>query len=406
LESFIARQPIFDRQRAVIGYELFFRDGLSNVFDFPDPTQATSKVMLNSLTLFSIEVLTGGHKAFINLTRDVLIKDYAHLFTPAQIACEILEDIPEDMETVAACRRLKKWGFTIVLDDYTWKETTEVLVELADIVKVDFLALEERELQETTRFLKGLNVTLLAEKVETYENFNKALAMGFDLFQGYFFAKPELMRQQDLTTSKMNCLRLIAESQKAEPDFDAVEAIVKQDVALSYRLLRYINSAYFGFKVEIRSIKQAVVLLGAREFSRWATLIGMSGLGENKPTELFSVALARARFLEQLAQPLGLAKHADDLFMVGLFSLLDAAMDRPFDDLLADIPVSADVKDALTGRGGPFLRALKGVIAFEKAEWAELFKDLPTLAKSDFSVPAAYISAHDFANKSLANFNG
>lgn len=400
----MARQPIFDRDRVVVGYELFFRDGLSNVFDFPDPNQATSKVMLNSLTLFNIEILTGGHKAFINLTRDVLIRDYAHLFTPDQIACEILEDIPADIETVAACRRLKKWGFTVVLDDYTWKESTEGLLELADIVKVDFLALEERELQETAKFLTGLGVTLLAEKVETYEVFNKALAMGFHLFQGYFFAKPEVVKRQDLATSKMNCMRLISEAQKPEPDFNVVEDIVKQDVALSYRLLRYINSAYFGFKVEIRSIKQAVVLLGSREFSRWATLIAMSGLGEGKPTELFAVALTRARFLELLAPAIGLAKHADDLFMVGLFSLLDAAMDRPFENLLEDIPVSADVKDALTRRGGPFLKPLRGIICFEQAQWSELFKELPALAKSDFSAPSAYIAAVDWANKSLANF--
>jgi EAL and modified HD-GYP domain-containing signal transduction protein len=404
LDSFIARQPIFDRNRAVIGYELFFRDGLSNVFDFPDPTQATSKVMLNSLTLFNIEVLAGGHKAFINLTRDVLIKDYAHLFTPAQIACEILEDIPADLEAVAACRRLKKWGFTIVLDDYTWKESTEELVELADIVKVDFMALEQRELQETTKLLQGLGVTLLAEKVETYEDFEKAFSMGFHLFQGYFFAKPELMKRQDLPTSKMNCLRLISEAQKPEPDFGEVEKIVKQDMTLSYRLLRYINSAYFGFKVEIRSIKQAVVLLGAREFSRWATLIAMSGLSDGKPTELFCVALTRARFLEQLAAPLGLGKHAEDLFLVGMFSLLDAAMDRPFDELLDDIPVSCDVKDALAMRGGPFLKALRGVLCFEKAQWAAFFKELPALAQLEFSAPNAYISSVAWANKSLASF--
>ncbi|MCP4599727.1 MAG: HDOD domain-containing protein [Proteobacteria bacterium] len=402
MESFIARQPIFDRQRAVIAYELLFRDGISDVFEFPDPTEATSRVMLNGLTLFGIQVLTGGRKAFVNLTRDVLIEDYVHLFSTEDIACEILEDIPADMEAVSACRRLKKHGFTIVMDDYSWRDRREELVELADIVKIDFSTHDDEELKGTTKWLRNKKVTLLAEKVETYDDFNRALKMGFDLFQGYFFAKPELMQQRDLAGSKMNCMRLITEVQNYEIDFNAVEKIVKQDVSLSYRLLRYINSAYFGFRVEIRSIKQAVVLLGSREFSRWATLVAMSGLVDDKPAELFSVALTRARFLELLAPQMGQAKNAEDLFMVGLFSLLDASMDAPFEKIIENIPVTDDVKDALLQQGGLFIRPLKAIIQFERGNWAGFFKEMPAFAKSDFSVPGAYIAAVGWVQKSLS----
>ena len=402
MESFIARQPIFDRERTVIGYELFFRDGITNFFEFPDPTEATSRVMLNSVTLFGVQVLTGGRKAFVNLTREVLVEDYVHLFSSDDIACEILEDIAADVETVAACRRLKKAGFTIVMDDYNWQDHKEELIELADIVKIDFLSHDDKELRDVAAFLKEQNVILLAEKVESYQEFNKALDLGFDYFQGYFFAKPELMRQRDMATSKMNCMRLIAEVQSYEIDFNQVEKIVKQDVVLSYRLLRYINSAYFGFRVEIRSIKQAVVLLGSREFNRWATLVAMSGLSDDKPEELFSLSLTRARFLEVLAPHMGMQKSSEDLFLVGLFSLLDAAMDSPFEKIIEDIPVAADVKNALLGVGGPYLHPLKGIICFEQGDWIGFFKELPIFANQDFSVPTAYVDAVGWVHKSLA----
>ncbi len=401
MENFIARQPIFNRDREVVAYELLFRNGLKNAFDFSDGTEATSHVMVNSLMLFGMRALTGGNKAFINVTREVLARDYVQLFPPDLVVPEVLEDIVEDHEAISACLRLKKAGFQIALDDVVALEGRERMSEFADIVKVDFMAADEEMQKTIAEKLKESDVTLLAEKVETNEEFERACEWGYALFQGYFFAKPEILSKKSVPGDKLQYMQLMRQIHRAELDLDQIEQLIKQDVSLSYRLLRYINSAFFGWRVEIRSIKQALVLLGEIEIKKWATLVTMAFMGSDKPAELIMTAMTRARFCEALAPQIRLKKEAGDFFLMGMFSVLDAVMNRPLEEILGEMPISKNIVSSLLGEEGVYRSVLDMAVCYERGDWDTFSEIAAKIGVSENQIPDVYLTSVDFANQSL-----
>ncbi|MGC4087075.1 MAG: HDOD domain-containing protein [Polyangiaceae bacterium] len=304
MELFIARQPIFDATRDVVGYELLFRNGLGNYFSAADSSDATRQVLLNTFVLFGLNRLTGGKPAFINFTRDFLFNDLVRLFPPQSIVVEVLEDIEPDADVVAACRSLKAAGYTIALDDVVDLERCGELIELCDIVKADLRATPVERRGDLPRLLRGRPLRLLAEKVETHDEFRSAANDGFALFQGYFFAKPELVQRRDVPGNRMQYLRLMRELCSAPTNMDAVERIIKQDLSLSYRLLKYVNSPLWGLRAEIGSVRHALTILGQRDFRRWATLATLACAAPDKPSELLEIGLTRARFCETLSTAL------------------------------------------------------------------------------------------------------
>ncbi len=401
MENFIARQPIFNSSREVVAYELLFRNGLKNAFDFPDGDEATSHVMVNSLMLFGMRALTGGTQAFINITEELLVKDYVQLFPQDLIVAEILEDITENPEAIAACLRLKKAGFQIALDDVVKIEGREQFSKLADIIKVDFMDTDEAGQKVIAEYFKGVDVTLLAEKVETPEEFTRARNMGYKLFQGYFFAKPEILSKKSVPGGKLQYLQLMQQIHRSELDLNQIEALIKQDMSLSYRLLRYINSAFFGWRVEIRSIKQALVLLGENEIKKWATLVAMAFMGSDKPEELIVTALTRARFCEMVSPQIKLKKHAQDLFLMGMFSILDAVMDRPLEEILSEMPIAESIVKALLGEQGTYRSVLDMALSYECGEWDIFSQIAQKLGATEGGIPDIYLSAVDWAKQSL-----
>lgn len=399
MDLYIARQPIFDATRDVIGYELLFRDGLSNCFGSTDGNEATRQVLLNTFVLFGLSRLTGGRPAFINFTREYLFNDLIRLFPPHSVVVEILEDIPADPEVVAACRWLKESGYTLALDDVTALEPYGTLLELVDIVKVDFRATPPEQRRAMAKRLMGSTVRLLAEKVETYQEFREAVDEGFALFQGYFFSKPEIVRKRDVPGNKAQYLRLLRELRKPDVTVDGLERIIKQDISLSYRLLKYINSPLFGLRSEIRSVRHALTLLGERDVRRWSMLAALSGLAPEKPSELLETGLMRARFCETLSGVLGAdaREAADEMFLVGLFSVLDALLDVSLEEAVRDAGVPARVKAALLGVPSPLRDVLELVSAYERGEWESVAKLLDALNVDLRAVAQVFVDSVDWA---------
>ncbi len=372
MEQFIARQPILDRHLNVFGYELLFRNGFENCFTGVDGDRATAQVIANTSLLFGLETLLGEGKGFINFTRNALVSDYAFALPKHQSVVEILENVEPDDEVMDACGRLKKKGYTLALDDFVYDVKYRDLVKMADIIKVDFFisGVEEREKMAEAFIPSGIK--MLAEKVETMEEYQQAVEMGYHYFQGYFFSKPVILSRKDVPGFKISQLRLLQMINETEMDFQGLSDLIQNDMAISYKLLRLVNSAAFGLRSRVTSIHQALGMLGENGIRRWASILSMMGLAEDKPKELVLSSLIRAKFCELLSSHVnGWQNDGDSLFLVGLFSLLDAIVGRPLPDLLAELPLKKDIVDAILARGKWGL-ALEMILALEKCEWTRI----------------------------------
>ena len=349
--AFVGRQPIFSQAQSVYAYELLFRSGsTTNANTAGQGDAVTTTVMNNSLSVIGLDTLTGGKLAFVNMTRTLLLRGDYKVLPKDVTVIELLEDIVPDPEVIEACRELKSAGYMLALDDLVSSDGYEPLLDLADIVKVDFMGTDHAKREQLAKKLAGHNTRLLAEKVETHDEFAQALQHGYELFQGYFFSKPEIVAVKDVPGMNQNYLRMLVEINRPDIDFDQLEKIVKTDLSLSSKLLRYLNSASMGVRNKITSIKQALVMLGLKPLKRWATLIFMANMGKDKPEELMVTSLVRAKFCESMAKQAGLSEREFDLFMMGMMSVLDVMMGRPIDELLGPMPLEQDVKATLSGQ--------------------------------------------------------
>jgi EAL and modified HD-GYP domain-containing signal transduction protein len=369
LDSFIARQPIFDEHQSVFGYELLFRSGLDNVFRSSDPDQATSKVLTDSLSLFSMATLTGGKRGFINITRDILLKDYVFLIPNEQIVVEVLETIRPDAEVIEACRRLKEGGYLLAMDDFVYSEAYQPLVDLADFIKVDFLQTQDGERKGVMEKCRAKEVRFLAEKVENLKTFDEARKIGYSFFQGYFFSKPTVLTRKDIPKFKLHYLRILQEIHRPEMNFNRLGEYIKQEISLSYKLLRYINAPVNGLQQHIRSIAHALVILGYNQLYRWLTLLLFtSGSLDSRNRALLQTALARARMTELLGHGKMAPGEQEGLFLVGIFSLLDALLNEPMEQALARLKLPDPVIKALVRREGIYAPFLALAMACEEAD--------------------------------------
>jgi c-di-GMP-related signal transduction protein len=396
---FVARQPILTRDEKVFGYELLFRDGVEDFFQSPDP-DAASRSTLNTSMLLGLDVLCDGHRAFINCTREILLKDYITLLPSEQTVVEVLETVPADDLVVAACRRLKEAGYVIALDDFAMNDPREVLTDLADIIKVDLRSTSAENAAAMVKRYGPWRCRMLAEKVETREEFIAAKKAGFLYFQGYFFRKPEILTAHEIPANQLNYLRMLKAVSQRELDVREIENLVKSEAALCYRLLRYLNSAAFGFAAEIRSVKHALAILGEREVRRWIRLVATLGAGQGKTTDLVLAALVRARFCELLSP---IIPHGDsDLFLMGLLSLMDTMLEIPMRQVLDHLPVDQESKATLLGgvsRLQPFYQLM---LAQEAGEWNGVSELTAKLHLSETEVASFYLQAMEWARQVTA----
>jgi c-di-GMP-related signal transduction protein len=399
MDTFIARQPIFDRQQQVYGYELLFRSGIDNVFDHPDPTEATTRVIADSLLLLGVEPLTEGKKAFINVTRDVLLREYMTLLPHELFAVEILETVEPDAEVVVACQKLKEAGYTLALDDFSADALAAPLASVADIIKVDFLATSREERQALVRQYVPRGIHLLAEKVETREEFQEAMESGYSYFQGYFFSRPAIFSGKDVPAFKFHLLQILAEINRGELDFKQMTELIKREIFLTYKLLRYINSAFFSLRHQVTSLLQALILLGEHEVKKLIALIAVTSLGKDKPDELVVLSIIRAKFCESLARRVGLSNRSQDLFLLGMFSLIDAIIDQPLAAILRSIPLADDVKAALLGEDNCLRRVYDYTLSYEKGDWQAVSVQAPQLGINEADTLLLYLEAVEWCHK-------
>jgi EAL and modified HD-GYP domain-containing signal transduction protein len=394
--KYLARQPILNRTRELFAYELLFRDGIQNSCEGLDLELASTSVLDTSF-LIGFEKITGGHLMFINCPRDFLLRDYISLFPPGSVVVEILENIQPDQEVIDACLRLKKAGYTIALDDFVDSPGWAPLVVLADIIKVDFRLTNQKEQRELVSRHAHKNIRMLAEKVETHEEYAAGLQMGYSLFQGYFFCRPEMMQHRALPSFRLAYLELLRAATAPEFDIRELASKIKHEPSLTFRLLRYLNSAAFGLRSEIHSVRHALSLLGERELRKWIAVVSVGVLASGKPDELMTVPLVRGRFCELLAPLAQMAGHANDLFLMGLLSLMDAVLDQPLDSLLAELPVRREIKDALQARVGLYWQLLEIAVAHERADWEKATALVTEMGLNEERVSSLYVSAVDWS---------
>ena len=398
MEVYVARQPIFNAEKELFGYELLFREGMSNYFPDIDGSTATSHVLYNSFFTIGIDKIIGDNTAFINFTEDLLLKKLPLMFPPEKVVVEVLENVEPKDEVVAACKEIADQGYHLALDDFFYNKELESLIALANIIKFDFQATSFEKVSQYIEKLSKYNVILLAEKVENYDEFKIARAMGFKLFQGYFFSKPEILKGRDISSVQMSLLQVMAEVNKDNFEFSKVERIISRDVGISYKLLRYMNSAYYRRVCEISSIKQAIVLLGERGMRGFVSLIAMSKLAADKPDELVRSSVIRAKFCELMAQFKSNGLDPSELFTIGLFSLIDAILDDTMENLLGKLPLTDGIKKALTEKEGKLYQYLELAIAYQMAEWEKVSNIANMIRMDESKLPEYFAEAVAWAD--------
>ncbi len=405
MDTFIARQPIFDLKKNVFAYELLFRSGWENYFSHDDIDQAASKVIGDSVLVHGLDTLTAGRKGFYNFSRETLLEAYYTVLPKEETVVEILEDVEPDAEVIKAAEKLKAAGYTLALDDFVYNERFAPLLDLADIIKVDFLLSDRFEQLELAARFAPKGIKMLAEKVETWEIYQDAIKMGYVYFQGYFFSKPTVMTSKDIPAFKLHYLQILKELQKSDLSYDGLEKIIKMEVSLSYKLLRYINSAFFGWKTNISSINHALVLMGENDVKKWASLMVLSSMADDKPNELVVQAVFRARFSECLAPRFGLSAHSQDLFLMGMFSLIDAIIDTSLSELLEKLPIADDIKLALLEQKGRMGEVFQLLLAYERGNWEEIAELTARFKINDDGISRYYLDALEWANQSFKGVN-
>lgn len=381
-EIFIGRQPILNSDQKLIAYELLFRGSAqASAANIVDDVQATSRLLINTFNNFGVERALGNKTAFINISEGLLFSDVLEVLPPDKVVLEILESVKPSAEVAERCRVLKGKGYRLALDDFVYRPEYEPLIPLVAYVKMDIRALGARGLQEQVQALRGRGPNLLAEKVETREELEACRAQLVQFFQGYYFARPETLKMRRLDPSAQLLMQLFGMViSKADPK--TIEAGFRQDVALSYNLLRYINSVGFGLAHKVESIHRALVVLGHTKLARWLTLLMYSTSSQSAaPQALFQTALTRARLAELLGRQRLPAGDHDYLFLCGMFSLLDAMLGVPLEESLRHLNLPEPVTAALLRNEGQYAPYLALSRACEQEDPATL-QALAVKAKS------------------------
>jgi c-di-GMP-related signal transduction protein len=376
MEIFVARQPVFTAKKQVFGYELLFRNSLENIFPNIDGSAATSNLLSNTFFSFDLNEILANKPGLVNFTQDLILQRTPLLFPNENIIIEVLEDVAPEPGVIESLKEFKRQGFKIALDDFVYEPKFNAMISLCSMIKFDIKTTPLETLEPILSEIKTkYNPTLLAEKVETYQEFEKAKQMGFNLFQGYFFAKPEILSKKDVSPNQVAKLKLINEVGQKEIDLQNIEELIKKDLSLSFKLLKFINSAYFQRPTALDTIKDAITFLGVDELKKFIRVVVVSDLSENKPNELVRTSMIRARMCEQCGHMLKTRFTTDELFTIGLFSSMDAILDRSMSDILINLTFSDKIKDALLGRDKQYRGLNTLLTSFQKGEWDhKLFK--------------------------------
>lgn len=392
-DVFVARQPIFDDHQRVFAYELLFRSEPLTCLG-PGATEAENPRVISNGMVVGLASLTDQKPAFVTFSRDALLGDLAFSLPKKDVVVEVLESVVSDQETLSACQRLKAAGYRLALADVEDEPRQGALADLVDFIKVDVLAATPEACSRMVRkYRNAPHRALLAERVETREALAEARARGYDYFQGRFFARRSATPSKAIPGFRLNYLRLLHELNRPEVDMRRLEEVVKQEASITFRLLRRVNSAAYGFRLETSSLRHALVLLGEREIRLCATVWAMADLARDTPSETVIASTLRARLCELLAPMADLADRSLDLFLLGMFSMLDAILDQPMDRILVALPLGGELREALLGRTNRLRAVLDCVLAYEQGRWADVSSLASSAGIQERDIPTSYLEA-------------
>lgn len=401
MEVFVTRQPIFDLYDRIAGYELLYR-ATPGAAQAPPTVSAemSNRVILDAFLGIGLQRVTDGRPAFINCTRELLLSGNVEILDVRHVVIEVLESIEPDEQVVAACEHLASLGYRIALDDFAFEPEWEPLVRIAYVVKVDVLQWSYEELAARVAPLRGRDVLLLAEKVESSNVRRQCVELGFDLFQGYHFSQPELVTQRDLSVDEMRILELLNLMRDLNIPDAKIEDRVRADLSVSYKLIRMAHSAAIG-GTGVQSVGHAIRLLGRDRLYRWLAMLMLSTIGDRRgiDEERVSTALLRARFCELIGQRTGNRRAAGALFLTGLFSLLDAIMGVPMEDILEHMDLEPSIRHALLDRSGVYGAVLATVEAYQFARWDELPRLASAIPVAPNDLARMYLESLDWCRK-------
>lgn len=368
----IACQPILNTKGRIFGYELLYRSSPdSTQYDAADGDAATRELLATAFGDIGIKKITGGHRSFVNFPAHLLQEDIPLLYSKDILVVEVLESVKPTVENIQALQRLKQRGYMVALDDFSFPAGYEEMVRLSNIIKIDFLDYPNRnDLEGLIRKIRQIgDKVLLAEKVETQEDFEIARDLGFSLFQGFFFSKPKLHSGLHLSPMEMSRLQLLRCLRDEELDFREIAEIIKRDVVLTHKLLRIVNSANYGLSFFVSSILHALTILGTSGTRKWISFAILQDCAGKNEQELSRMALTRGLFMERIAIPLKRKREKETFFLFGLFSMADALMKAPIEEVLSHTNLSAKVKEPLMSGEGDLAELLNLVISYERADW-------------------------------------
>lgn len=400
MDVFIARQPIFDNSKNLIAYELLYRDseGASSFAGNVDGSYATSVLISDAITVFGLDNLTNGRPAFINFTRKLIMDDFAYLCNPEEIVIEVVEDTVIDDVFVDKIRELKEAGYRIAIDDYVGDENFDKLLEYADIIKVDILGMSLEKREEIARKVQALGKILLAEKVESYEDYEHAMLNEYSLFQGYYLQRPKTMSKKSININPGSYAELVRELSKGDPDFNVLTEGVRQNVGLTYKLLQHINTLRYFRYFRVKSIRMALVTLGLDEVRRWILLMMAKDLGQRNNEEVIKMAFVRGMFAEKLSLKTRHKHRSSEVFIMGMFSMMDIIAETDPRAVLRDLPLEQDVIDAILGRESNIAYILDYAKAFEMGDWDQLKELDGAIHASEEEIAKQYIDSLMYAD--------
>ncbi len=396
-EVFVARHPIFDRYKNVYGYELVFRTGFEAQYGQIEADRSA----VDFLAFVDFEELADGKKGFVNFTRELLLTEL-----PAQLPRETMivgipVELTREASLVETCLSMKDAGYMLALTGLGPEDIESPMLKVVDIAKVDFALFDSQQQKALCRRLTSLGVSPLAEGLDEIDQFEQACQWGCSFFEGEFFSKPDQRIEDKIPGNEMAHLRVLHAASQAEVNYDELAELIEQDVAMTYMLLRFMNSAWFGLRYEIRSVKHALVMLGPQEIRRWVSLFVVRMTGKDKPFELLLRSLTRARSAEMAGLMVEMNEQSSELFLMGMFSVIDALMDTPLDKILSDLPLGEDIKDALLGVQNEHRRVFDMILAYERGQWQRFSHFASAMQIDERLVPDVFRKSLQWAHQAL-----
>ncbi|WP_165310889.1 EAL and HDOD domain-containing protein [Vibrio ziniensis] len=389
--SYIARQPILDADRKTFGYELLFRDGPKNTFPEIDPDKATSMLLSDHFLSTHYQTL-GNHIGFVNFPYQSLVNLVPTLFPSDSLVVEVLEDCEPTAELLGAIKKIAKQGYSIALDDFVPSKEWQPFLPYVSYIKFDIRIVPIAKASVFISKLKGSKIKFLAEKVESYEEFEQAKKAGFELFQGYFFSRPEVIQRKALQPTFLTIVQLCKEIAKEEMDYKELESLIARDLSLSYKLLTFVNASSI-VSSKIQSFKQALVYLGEQRLRQFISLVAIASTDSSKPNYLYGLSIQRARFCQLAWCKSGQRGDSDLAFLTGMFSLLDCLLDQSIETIVDIIPIDETVKTALTKGEGSLGKILSLSKAYEHAAWDQVSTLADSLNLNDAVLSQCYDEA-------------